>query len=816
MSLSSRSNHANGVGSHPRRRRVPAGYVSRVLTGFIPTFIRSYFSDTSNDYEMLERSPPTSPRNGIVNGVLDDEKAVRSDSDGNMEISSPSSATSPSSTHFIEISTDHHANRRRKHRQHRLPDTLLTRSDSALNLTHTFHRGHDQIELSPHESPQERNAQIALKQALDNARPLRNSELLIVLAAGIVALGACSTSKAFGDRFIEGVEEFTGSPIPSATAKIIVEYFVGWANLTTQFSLTTTSFIQVASSFLRVRNIPKHEFIQILTATEKTILFLVTLTAFSSAKMVFDTTSDVNKLNLNLWLCIVLSGLSYLSSLAVNTNFTYDRLMSLRPERNDLAIIRLLKQTKYELDMLALNSNHQLFINRIANGTWFHQLRHLNTGLTPKEQLEDIIEQLIKLSDMEIQYGLFVAKSYKDLVNAFVISSVSLGGIGSAVNAKAGLDVPQFVSFKYLPVAHFTDLKTWKDQLSLGLGLIFGSTAWTVNTIINGRSCYNLERSMVSLWREVNAFGLANYNNKMCGIFLTIFLLSLGYAIGKAGSTLKYALFEGEEVPTDVIALVTLFVCLGLGIYSMQAAVGKAINRYDWSLMDNALAERDLLEYYKTLNPAHVEISEELSLHDEIPTLPINQNGHPHNEAKEEVDPALLEDPTEMQWTLRKLLYSNSNLAIDALIAHFNQIRPNIKDADLFSPRIVKMLEDKFGRGTLRQTSRINEINSAEAALPVQAPLSNSPIMLFTQLQVVANQDSAQSGYRTGYNNPAHDIRPRGYHTPRPVTPRPIIHSSSSSFSHAPLDATNDQLGAEGSSPVGFRRPRGYGSFHGS
>ena len=62
MSLSSRSNHANGVGSHPRRRRVPAGYVSRVLTGFIPTFIRSYFSDTSNDYEMLERSPPTSPR----------------------------------------------------------------------------------------------------------------------------------------------------------------------------------------------------------------------------------------------------------------------------------------------------------------------------------------------------------------------------------------------------------------------------------------------------------------------------------------------------------------------------------------------------------------------------------------------------------------------------------------------------------------------------------------------------------------------------------------------------------------------------------
>jgi hypothetical protein len=828
MSLSNRSNHANGDESPIHRvRRKPLGYFSSLITYIVPAFIRNYFIDASNDYEMLERSPPTSPRNGVVNGIrgeYKEDKLERSDSETDTEASSPSSATSPLDSYQIEVKSDK-TKRRRKRPNHTilLPDSLLTRHDSARNLRHSFHRGSNRMDLNHQESLKERNAQIALKQALDNVRPLQGSEMLIVLAAGIVALGACSTSKAFGDRFIEGVEQFSGSQFPSEIAKVIVEWTVAVANLATQFSLTTKSFIHVVSRVLRAMELPKHEFLRTLTAAEKVIMTLVTLTAFSSAKMVFDTTSDKEKYDIDLWICILLSGLSYTSSLAVNTNFTYDLLMNLRPERNDLAIIRLLKQTKWEVNKLAEDSDQpELFINRMANGTWFHQLGHVNAGLTPQEQLEDIIRQLIQLSDKPLRHDLFVANSRKAWINSYTVSSATLGGIGSAANGKAGLDVPQFVSLYYLPKARFTNLQDWSDYISLGLGSIFMLTSLGVNTIINGRSCLNLEKNLVFLWGEIRDVGLANYDTRLRIIFGSIFLLSLGYAIGKAGSTLKYALFEGQEAPTDVIALVTLFVCLGLGILSMQGAVSSALNRYDWGLMDEALAAADLTDFYKNLSPVNVDISDSLPLQD-IALQPIGPNGFHQEDAEEKKseDTEFAEEPTPAQWKLRRLLFENFNLAIDALIAHFNQIHPDVKDADLFSAETNKKLQLKFGLQAQQPqpAPQIHEMklhpSPDSPSLPARVPgVSNSPIAFFlsSDRRVEANMAMAQSDYYTGFRQGG--IRPPGLHTPRPITPRPLTHSSSASFSHAPLDSTNEQLHAEGGSPTTFRRPRGYGSFH--
>ncbi|MES2217768.1 MAG: hypothetical protein V4501_05105 [Pseudomonadota bacterium] len=528
------------------------------------------------------------------------------------------------------------------------------------------------IDHNPELTPMERFDQNVLKQAFDNGRPLEGKEYWIPAAAFLAVVGACSTSKDFGDRFIEGLQEKVFGIKPPESGEAMdtdvsyyayaidgVEIIVGVANLCTQASLTAKSFIHVQCRLSRMVSTPNHEYMQELSLSEKLVLTGVTLTGFASAKMVFDSMSKKYKLPGTA--SYTLSTFSFFSSFFVNENFTYDRLLAMHQVRNDLAIIRLLTKAKDEVNKLANNSeNPDAFIERLGTGTWFRQLILRNTAHSTPEQNQDTILQLLQITETTAGSNLFDPAKDWAWLNTDNVLSVMLGILASAMNAKAGLQVPNFITGGYLPeinvnefFTHFLE-QSWEVYGTFLFGMMcFGLTSGAVNSIINSRSCHELITTIKKFLPIFLVSGFSSISSHEQMILAAIIFLSTGYAIGKAGAMLKYALIEVAPIPISM-AIATVPVFEGLGVMSMTGATAAGRNAKDWKLFDDAIAAPSLLHFYHHL-------------------------------------------PFDDQMTLRRLLLTRFTLAIDGMYAYYNQTKPHVNGEHLFNPTLLQALEEKFG-----------------------------------------------------------------------------------------------------------------------
>jgi hypothetical protein len=578
----------------------------------------------------------------------------------------------------------------KKKRKHRPRQQTLKTPDfmsAELNweLLH-FNKGLDYVNPRKDATEDELHAEIELKQILDSVRPLQGAELLIVISACIVALGACSTSKDFADHFIEGMEDATGTtiPIPYAVAKKMIEVVIALGNFGTQFSLTTKSFIHVVCRVRRAYSLPNHKFIRALSNTEMAILGGVFLTGFASAKMVFDSWGDTD-----FTLAVVLASLSFTSSTVVNLNFAYDRLLASRPIRNDLAIIRLLTVVKIDVVRLANDAdNPHLFIEKLSKGTWLRQLNYRNTYYkTAKQQRESTIRQLIDLTETTADSELFDPRE-ESLMTLENIVSASLGFIASTMNIKAGLQVLNFLTLGELPTIDFEqllfDVGTMSTETLLtainGL-LLFGATSGAINTIINTRACYELINKVKKFYPTFMASGFETISRHDKFILGCIAIPAAFYAIGKAGSMLKYALIK-KAIISRSMAFLTLPVFLGLAVMSMTGIAASARDRWEYPVLKKALDADSLLHHYNSLD-------------------------------------------YEDQMVLRRLLLNNFVLSIDAMYSTYNQSPADVTDKDFFSEELFELLEKKFGVDATGELDIDIEGTPEEAKQPT-SPLSAS------------------------------------------------------------------------------------------
>jgi hypothetical protein len=512
----------------------------------------------------------------------------------------------------------------------------------------------------------ERYWQGAIKHVFDTHRSLQGWEYTILVLACIVATGAVSTSKAFGDRFIEAVEGIPpNSNLNPTAAEELVEVIVALSNICTQFSLTTKNFIQVLCRLSRTQNAKAHEYINQLSITEKLLLASVITTGFASDRMTFTTWQD--KYHARALVDWIFGALSWTSSVAVNMNFTYDRLLTFHSSRFDLAIARLLNLNQFYVNTLANDDEDpDVFIEFLSTGTWYRQLNHVNGfySMSAQAQAESIIRQLMLLTPIatEEQKKRLTKTSLYSSLSVNIVICTLLGLTASTMNLAAGLGVPHFLNKTYPEVGFFNYIENLDQQTlltteSLFLGLfVFGLTSYFVNTIINTRSCQDLSTSVSISLPDFLNYGFTNYSRSEKAILSSMTLLALGYAIAKGGQTLIFSLVETPPAPI-VIAGVTFIVCLGLGIMAMKAIAADMRNRKDKWLLMEALRSPSLVDFY---------------YHSPV--------GVKH------------------QQSVRRLLESNYNLAIHAFYSYINQTKTEIKGHQLLSPELYKELEEKFGQ----------------------------------------------------------------------------------------------------------------------
>jgi hypothetical protein len=588
------------------------------------------------------------------------------------------------------------------------------------DVNRMFINGHDYVTVNATASPRQRFAQLLMARWLNSIRPLHGYEYVIVAAAVLVAIGASSTFKDFGDRFVEGIEEIIGSKISSEALQDVIEWGIGIANLMTQSCLTATTFIHVVSLYIRGRSLPSHEYMKQLTRTEKFLLSMIAFTGFASFKMVVDTLYTKYKWPIGIGLTAGL--LSYTSSTAINTNFGLNLMYTLKGDNNKLPAIRMLKQAKKEFEQAAAaTENSDEFIHRLAKNNLLKQINRMNTLNTEDDQVEKIFTTLAD----DTTSAIFLEASINRF-NWILILSITLGILASFVNVKAGLQVPNFVTFGWLPPednlpAFFAnvseaDILSW---ISVILGIfVFGTPAGVINSTINSVSSENLIRTTKGFIPEFRKFGFRKFN-RFERIAAGVGLVGCsGYAIGKAGASIKYPLINITPIP-EISALVSLVVFLGLGMLSVKTFVMRARNRAQAQLLADALNAADttvrgklvtgIWSFYCSLSP-------------------------------------------EQQMTFRRLALNNIVTVIDSQISTLNMMKPG---SEIFSDKLQEKLDNKFGDAA-------NEVPELTTVI-IEPPITSTD-------QLVATPASSSI---TG--SPVSPARTLG--TPSPTT-RPVIYSN--------------------------------------
>jgi hypothetical protein len=540
-----------------------------------------------------------------------------------------------------------------------------------------FIEGNDFIDVDTDAALKERYWQGAFKHIFDTHRPLQGWEFSIFVLACIVATGAVSPSKLFGDRTIDSILGRDKNSPPPSNAQEAVECVVALSNICTQFSLTTKSFIHVLSRWSRTRGTVNHEFIANLSPAERRILMGVTMTGFASAKMVFDAWDK--HYVAPLFASLFLSGLTWTSSVAVNLNFTYDRLMTFHDDRFDLAIIRMLALNMLHVETMSKDAdNTHKLISYFGQGSWYRQLHRVNNFssgdqlFTMLGQAESTLRQLMLLTPAptEEEFKIFIKSSFWLMITLEATICTLLGLIASGMNLKAGLGVPAFISAGHLPNVgveeYFAEFEkqTLLTTISLLLGgIVFGLSSFFVNTIINTRACQDLYNSAREALPDFINSGFDNYSRNERTLIFTILLLSGGYTGAKTGQTLYYPLIETAPGP-QILAGVTFVVCLGLGIMAMKATAAYARDRKDNWLLAGAISARSPLEDY------------------------------------------YYQQTWSNQQTLRRLLLNNYSLSMDAFYKYVNETKKEIQGNQLVSRQLHQELEEKFGENaTVTATS---------------------------------------------------------------------------------------------------------------
>jgi hypothetical protein len=555
--------------------------------------------------------------------------------------------------------------------------------DTLKRYEENYIEGNDFIEVDTDAHVKERYWQGAFKHIFDTHRPLQGWEFSIFVLACIVATGAVSPSKAFGDRTIDSILRRNDDSPPPTNAQEAVEWIVALSNICTQFSLTTKSFIHVLSRWSRTRGTVNHEYIAELSPAERRILMSVIMTGFASAKMVFDTWNK--HYVAPLFASLTLSALTWTSSVAVNLNFTYDRLLTFHDDRFDLAIIRMLTLNMVHVDTLSRDAeNTRELIAYLGRGSWYRQLHRVNNtsrGDGSAEQLykmlgqaESVLRQLILLTpaptDKDLK--LFTKTSLWLMISLEITMCTLLGLIASGMNLKAGLGVPSFITHGYLPNVGVEEYfekfheQTFLTTFSLFLGgIVFGLSSFFVNTIINTRACQDLYSSAREALPDFINSGFDNYSRNEQALIFTILLLAGGYTGAKTGQTLYYPLIETPPGPI-ILAGVTFVVCLGLGIMAMKATAAYGRDRKDNWLLARAISSRSpLITFYDA-------------------------------------------QTSENRQTLRRLMLNNYSLAMDAFYKYINETRKEIKGNKLVSPELHRLLEEKFGENASVTTTTVS------------------------------------------------------------------------------------------------------------
>jgi hypothetical protein len=523
---------------------------------------------------------------------------------------------------------------------------------------------------------QEHLAHHILRDLTDNLKPLSGAEYLIVIPAILFALGACATSKDFGDKFVEGLESLLTSfkASPEAT-KTGVAWGIAAANVCAQFSLSTNSVITVLTRLLRSRqrtadaksdqaladaNETASKYDKPLTKREMAYLAAVPLSAAATYKMGFDTLTG--KYGQASGISHGVGALRYGSASLINFNFTYDQIYRWRGDNENLAVINLLKTSKKRLNSLADSaSNPLLFIQALNQNNLLKQLNGKNPNPvennTSKKQIEALVDELFQSTPFVEAIGADgeTPRCTKSDIVQWV--SMILGGLVSLTNFKAGTRVPELFGLTVAKdlVDFFSNLAADWTLGVAALGFVFGIPSWFVNLIINARSCTNFANGIAGIIKDINTNGtdaLKKYWSADGALVATLFITSVGYGAGNGGSGYKYPPLNMIPIPI-INLLLSSIVFTALGNLSQQGAIAKLRDKMDDDLLQRAINTENLEDFYQTLSSSE-------------------------------------------QNTLRRLLVNNINLAFDSQIASYNKLQDGAVNG-MFSEELRNNLESRYG-----------------------------------------------------------------------------------------------------------------------
>jgi hypothetical protein len=530
------------------------------------------------------------------------------------------------------------------------------------------------IELTPEE--QEHLAHHILRNLTDNLKPLSGAEYLIVIPAVLFALGACATSKDFGDKFVEGLESLLTSfkASPEAT-KTGVAWGIAAANVCAQFSLSTNSVITVLTRLLRSRqrtadakfvaaladaNETASKYDKPLTKKEMAYIATVPLSAAATYKMGFDTLTG--KYGQASAVGHSVGALRYGSASLINFNFMHDQIYRWRGDNDNLPIINLLKTSKKRLNNLADDARNPLaFIQALNLNNLLKQLNGRNTNPvennTSKRQIEALVDELFQSTAFVEAMGAAEGEAPR-CTKSDVIEwiSIILGGLVSLTNFKAGTRVPELFGLTVAKdlVHFFSNLAAdWTLGIA-ALGFVFGVPSWFTNLIINTRSCMNFANGISSIIKDISTNGtdaLKKYWSADGALVAVLFITSIGYGAGNGGSGFKYPPLDIVPVPIINLLLSTV-VFTALGNLSQQGAVAKLRDKMDDTLLQRAINTENLEDFHQSLTPSE-------------------------------------------QNTLRRLLVNNINLAFDSQIASYNKLQDGAVNG-MFSEELRNNLESRY------------------------------------------------------------------------------------------------------------------------
>jgi hypothetical protein len=494
----------------------------------------------------------------------------------------------------------------------------------------------------------------------DDLKPLSGAEYAIVIPAILFALGACATSKDFGDKFVEGLATKTG-----------VAWGIAAANVCAQFSLSTNSVMTVLSRLLHSRqrsndskqdpelaaaNATAKKYDKPLSKKEKLFLATVPLSAFASYKMGHDTMT--HKYEQGPIVSNGVGGLRFGSASLINLTFTRDQVYRWRGDQ-DLAVIDLLKSSKKYL--IGLANNPLAFIAALNQNGLLKQLNAKNTNPavnnTYHKRIEALVDELLAATPHNPQQtGSMPASSGCTKADYVQWISMILGGLVSLTNFKAGTKVPELFGLTVAKdlVDFFSNLAAdWSLGIA-ALGFVFGIPSWAVNLIINARSCMNFAGGISSLVQDMRTNGtgaLTKYWSADGALVGLLMLTSLGYGAGNGGSGYKYPPLNMEPIPIINLLLSTA-VFTALGNLSQQGAVAKARDKIDNHLLERAINTENLVDFYQDLSMSE-------------------------------------------QKTLCRLLVANINLTFDSQISSYNKLQSGAVNG-MFSEELQASLERRF------------------------------------------------------------------------------------------------------------------------